>query len=95
MDDIKHWENSYGNTMRIKEKELEKSVRKTYLHIETRGKEIKKLSYAGAYPVIVTGIIQIVMAMCDSMEKAYGIKSLESKKIIKKQIDKMVEDGEK
>ena len=92
---MEEMENSYMNIIRAEERELEKSVRKTYLHIETRGKEIKKLSYAGAYPVIVTGIIQIVMALCDSMEKAYGIKSLESKKIIKKQIDKMVEDGEK
>jgi|WetSurMetagenome_2_1015567.scaffolds.fasta_scaffold03545_11 hypothetical protein len=92
---MEEMENSYMNTIRAEEKEREKADRKAYLHIETRGHELKKLSYAGSYPLIVTMVMQIIITMCDSMEKAYGIKSVESKKIIKKQIDKMVEDGEK
>jgi len=92
---MEEMENSYMNIIRAEEKEREKTDRKAYLHIETKGRDLKKLSYAGSYPFIVAGVMQIIIALCDSMEKAYGIKSLESKKIIKKQIDKMVEDGEK
>ena len=88
-------DNSFVKSLNTKEINAKWAERKSCLHIDVSGRDIKKLAFAGVYAVIITELVQGIMALCDSMEKAYGIKSLESKKIIKKQIDKMVEDGEK
>jgi hypothetical protein len=94
-------DDSFIKSLDTKEVAAKWAERKSYLHIDVKGRDIKKLSFAGIYTVILTELVQIIMALCDSMEKAYGIKSTDSEELIKKQMDAMIKrqeekkDGEK